>query len=131
MVQLEQVKANLRDMVRSQKLPTDRQMMVARASALLSAATADCSQTQQQQQQCQQCAHRQMIISRKQRYRIPTSLYDYFVSGTGCYSNSRYSGKMLLHISGIPFLSSNPVICRSVQFDMSEKMRRAIYGTSE
>jgi len=68
MVQLEQVKANLRDMVRSQKLPTDRQMMVARASALLSAATADCSQTQQQQQQCQQCAHRQMIISRKQRY---------------------------------------------------------------
>ena len=50
-VQLEQVKANLRDVIRSQKLTTDTRVMMARASAVLDAS----SQTQMR------CAHHEMM----------------------------------------------------------------------
>jgi len=55
LVQLEQVKGNLRDVIRSQKLTADTRMMVARASAVLDAS----SQTQFQ------CAHRELMCRKR------------------------------------------------------------------
>jgi len=54
-VQLEQVKANLRDVIRSQKMNVDTKMMVARASAALDAA----------KQPQMQGAHREMMTRKR------------------------------------------------------------------